>query len=422
MKTLLGFLLFIGVALAGTAYWYFRPSTPGEVPWPLQSLSRGTLVEAVSATGVLEPHEVCAVTSEAAGRIVEIAPGADYNRTVAVGQALVELDKTLARDKLAQASVAIEAARADVARAQAAREAAQIAFDRQEELVKKGGFQKDADVAKAQLRAAEVAVLAAEVRVKEAEAGKQLAETGLAMTTLKAPRAGVIVKRHESLLLGQNVSPLSPAPLLLIADTLQTMEIHVHIAEADISRVSAGNRATFTVNAYPNDVFVGKVTEKRPTPTSIQGAVYYTVIVGVDNVRDADGGWKLLPGMPASVDVIRREHADVWRVPTAALAFQPDDHRWSDDARTKLARSPGPDWRTVWVLDAQKRPTPLRVRVGGTNARGEEGFQDQQFTEVLEWDPDLKLDPTAPETWPRIITGPPPSGKPGVLEKGIKIY
>jgi HlyD family secretion protein len=208
----------------------------------------------------------------------------------------------------------------------------------------------------------------------------------------------------------------------VLADTLKTMEIRAQVAEADVSRVSVGNRVTFTVNAYPNDTFVGKVTEKRPTPTSIQGAVYYTAIVAVENVWDAGAGsWKLLPGMPSSVDVIRREHADVWRAPTAALGFQPDEHHLTAEARGKLARRPGPDWRTVWVLDERKQPTPLWIRVGGVNAHGEEGFQDQQFTEVLEWEPEQKFDAHAPETWPQLIIGPPP-GKPGLLDKGIKVF
>ncbi len=435
MKKLLALLALCAVLLAGLGWWLSRPAHSTEEKWPVQPVAFGSMIDSVSATGTVQPQEVAWVASELPGRVQTIEPEADYNRAVKAGQPLIQLDKELALGKVDQGTVAIELARADVDRAKAARFAADLALTRQRELMQKGGFQKDVDVAEAQLKAAEAVVKAAEVRVKEAEVGKKLADTGVSMTTLKAPCDGIVIKR--SVALGQTVSPMTQAPLLVIARSLQTMEVHAQIAEGDVAKVREGSRASFTVNAY-EDHFTGKVISVRKGSSTPQGfgplysptgpgtgAVYYTAIVAVDNVWNSGlNSWKLLPDMPASVDVVRHEHAETWKVPTAALGFQPDESHLTEAARAKLANSKGPDWRPVWVLDAQKRPTPLWVRVGGANALGEPGIQDQQYTEVLEWQNDLQPtpDPKKPETWPQVITGPPPGGKPGLLDKGIKIF
>jgi len=110
------------------------------------------------------------------------------------------------------------------------------------------------------------------------------------------------------------------------------------------------------------------------------------------------------------VDIIRRAHDPVWKLPTAAVNFQPDPSVQTEAARAKLARwqnSPErKDWRAVWVLGQDNRPWPLFVRLEGQGAHGEPGIQDSQFSEVLEWDPELKPpDPGNPSGYPQVVIG-----------------
>src|SRR5262249_29285462 len=149
--------------------------------------------------------------------------------------------------------------------------------------------------------------------------------------------------------------------------------------EADIGPVRKGLEAVFTVSAYSEDEiqFRGKVKEVRPMPTSVQGAVYYTTVISADNQKDsATGEWRLRPGMTASVDIIRREHKSVWKVPSAALNFQMDPLYQGDAARARMAewrgRKDSEDWKPLWVWDRQRgEPWPVFVRVGGGGKSGE---------------------------------------------------
>jgi hypothetical protein len=145
-------------------------------------------------------------------------------------------------------------------------------------------------------------------------------------------------------------------------------------------------------------------------PANERGAVYYKVVIDVGNERDkATGDWLLRPGLTASVDIIRRVHSAAWKLPTAALNFEPPAAQQTEAARAKLTRLPDAAdhdrWQTVWIVGEDNKPWPVFVRTGGKNARGEIGIQDGSFTEVLEWDPEWK------PTMLQVITGMPASKK-----------
>jgi HlyD family secretion protein len=192
------------------------------------------------------------------------------------------------------------------------------------------------------------------------------------------------------------------------------MQVQAQVVEGDIRKVRPGLKAEFTVSGEGDNepTFRGTVADLRLVPTNDRGAVYYKVILGVANERDrATGEWLLRPGLTASVDVLRRVHEGVWKLPSAALNFQPDDALLSQAARAKLGRRLSARdrdlWHPVWVPGPGNKPWPVFVRLGGTNAQGEAGLQDSQFTEVLEWDPDLEPtpDPRVSSTFPRVIIG-----------------
>jgi hypothetical protein len=181
------------------------------------------------------------------------------------------------------------------------------------------------------------------------------------------------------------------------------------VVEGDVNKITRGMPVEFTVSGGGNaePTFQGRVEDIRLTPSSDHGAVYYKVIVEVRNRKNPDtGDWHLRPGQTATVEVLRRVHERAWKVPAAALSFQPEPAVLTEAAKAKLAHWQGAKdhdlWQPVWVVGTDKKPWPVFVRTGGT-----EGIQDVQFTEVVEWDPEIKekLDSKDSATFPRLIIG-----------------
>jgi HlyD family secretion protein len=426
VKKLLLILVGIGVALVLAAYWLnssLRP--PDEGQFTTASVERGSIVEAVNATGILQPRELIAVSSGLPGEVKEIDKRADFNQVVEKGQPLLRLDNRAAVIKKEQAEIAVGAAQAAVDAAQASVDAAKAARDRMQELFKISGAKRsDVDQSELALRVAEAQRKLADIKVKEANEGLRAAILGLEMTIVRAPGDGVIIDRR--VFLGQMVAPTLPTPLFTIASDLRHMQLFAQIAEGDISRVIPGLEATFTVYAYSegNDTFTGVVRQTRLKETSVQGAVFYSAVIDVENreISQSRGSWMLRPGMTATVDIQRRKHDNTWKMPNAALSFQLDEHYQSPEAKSKLehwTRLPQKDdWKPVWILK-DKKPWPIFVRVGGRDRNGDTGIKDGQFTEVLEWDPEV-ISPAGaagPTENPQVIIAAPPVTKPSIFDK-----
>src|SRR4051812_38501584 len=191
VKRLLAVLALFAAALtAGAVYWRHSAAKPVADGAVWQPMEYGSILETVSATGVLQPRDAVAVGTELAGKVAEVL--VDIPQAVEKDQPLVRMDDRLARLRVKQAEVAVELAKADVARAQAGRDAANVAVQRADEQLKAGGLQRDKDMAEAALKSAEAAIHVAEVKVHEAEAAQQLAEHGLALCAVRAPTAGVV--------------------------------------------------------------------------------------------------------------------------------------------------------------------------------------------------------------------------------------
>jgi HlyD family secretion protein len=221
----------------------------------------------------------------------------------------------------------------------------------------------------------------------------------------------VVLDRRVTL--GQVVGPPASAQLFTLAAGLDPVQVIAQVAEGDVAKVARGQRARFTAAGADEPVFPGRVEEVRPVPANDRGAIFYQAVIEAHNSRDSTTGeWRLRPGLTASVEIVRRAHEGAWKVPAAALDFQPDDALLTDAARAKLRQgppAPADHWRTVWDLGADNHPWPVFVRVGGRDGRGEEGIQEGPFTEALGWDPGLRPAPDArdPATLPRLITGTP---------------
>jgi HlyD family secretion protein len=446
VKKLLLMLVLVGIGLVLGAYGLNHFSAGrrnSEEGFTLASAEWGSIAETVSATGVVQPKEVIAVGSELSGRVIEIYPRAEVNQEVQEREPLLKLDDRLAQLKLEQARTAVQLAQADVTRAEAARDAARVRVGRLRQLLEKTevGYQKDLDEAEIQLRVADAAVREAQLKVEQAQGVEKQAQYGVELTLVRAS-AGLDSTSRSSLekrrftiidrkvVPGQLIAPPASAQLFLLASPLARMHVHAQVSENDIGRVRQGLPATFTVYAYTDDEarFAGQVVEIRQS-SNVHGAVFYDTVIDVSNQRDAKTGeWKLRLGMTAAVDIILRKHVNVWKVPTAALSLQLDEHYQSEAAKARLAawqsRTDRDNWKPVWILDSQGKPWPIFLRISGRNAAGETGIEDGQHVEVLEWDPqlDLKPDPAHRASYPQLITNAPAYKKRGFIEPNVKVF
>jgi HlyD family secretion protein len=445
VKTLLTISLFCGATLTGTALcigtWFGGASDPGA--YTTVGVEFGRASETVTATGTVQAREVIPVGSDLSGKVVEVL--ADYNQVVREGDVLARLDQSAAKQHLKQAELAVEQARVAVKQAEASRDAAEKVADRERQRSPEVRRQPDMDVVESQLRTAEVAVEAAKVKVREAEEAQRQAEWELQLTTIRVPtlsasasqaqprdgigtlapdgaasskpRTFVVLERKVSL--NQQIAPPASGSLFTLAGDLERMEVQAQVAEGDINKVVRGQRVDFTVsgNTDHEPTFTGKVKDVRLVPISDHGAVYYKVLIDVQNQRNADGDWHLRPGQTANVEIVRRVHDAVWKMPGSALNFQMDIapsaavqaklQQWQDKADRAL-------WRQVWVLNAEDKPWPIFVRLD--NRAGEQaGIQETLASEVLEWDPELAPAPNPKDatTFPRVITSAPLSKSSG---------
>jgi hypothetical protein len=229
----------------------------------------------------------------------------------------------------------------------------------------------------------------------------------------------------RKLQLGQQVGPGSSDPLFTLARDYDRIEVHAQVAEGDIGRVKKGLTASFTVTAFSDEniEFSGKVKEIRPLPSNLKGAIFYDTVVAVENQKDGHTGeWRLRPGMTAAVDIVRRKHNNVWKVPSAALNFQMEDAYQSDAAREHVRewrqRPDQANWKPVWIWDPDRgTPWPVFVRIGGVNKDDEPGLKDGGFNEVLEWEPGREPD----DTPMRVIIAAPAAHTPGIFDRPANI-
>ena|GEM_PF-1648149 len=441
VKKLMLILILAGAAATAAAYgWHWwREHETEHIAYTLERVQRGTLDEVVSATGRLRPREIYIVGSEVPGKVTAVL--ADYNQTVAEGDVLLHLDDRLAKARLEQADIAVQLARLALHQAEIQHDTAAKLLKRLRDMDKEVRNPEDVDIAEGKWRAAEVAMEEARHKIRQAENARRQAEVALRLTIVRAPilesagtsasqshrpgtgvvvedlepsrskRSFVVLERKVSV--NQEIGSSNQGHLFTLASDLQRMRVTAEVGESDIDKVHRSMTARFTVgNADENaPKYYGVIEDIHLMPSIEHGAVYYQVEIDVRNERDtASSDWKLRPGLTASVDIIRRSHHDVWKVPSAALNFEPAAEQQSAAARKKLAQRDSlphsEEWQTVWIPGADGRPWPIFVRTGGKGAHGETGITADRFTEALQWDDEVK-DPAMLQ----VITAAPPPKK-----------
>ncbi|HTN49645.1 MAG TPA: efflux RND transporter periplasmic adaptor subunit [Burkholderiaceae bacterium] len=308
-------VLAAAVLLAVGAWWLSRSGD--EAPkYRLARVERGPLTATVSSTGTLNPVTSVQVGTQVSGQIKELF--VDFNSPVKEGQLIARIDPETFQYRMRQAEADLEAARSSLNRSRVAQANSQRDLQRTKELVARN-FVSPAELDRAQstfdLAAAEVRTAEAVVQQREAQLAS--ARIDLSRTDIRAPVDGVVIKRSVDV--GQTVAASLQAPeLFIIAKDLRDMQVETSIDEADVGRIRVGQRATFTVDAFPGRTFSGEVRTVRKAPQNAQNVVTYIAIVSAINDRG-----ELLPGMTANVRIVTDTRESVLKVQNGALRFRP---------------------------------------------------------------------------------------------------
>jgi HlyD family secretion protein len=357
-------------------------------------VKQGDLAVSVTATGNLTPTKQVNVGSEESGIVVDVF--VQNNDHVTKGEPLAQLDPSRLKDALVQSQAQLLSAQATVAQNQATVDQSGATLRRYQEVARLSGGKvpsaTELDTARGDYERAQANLKAAQAAVAQARAAVSTNQTSLAKATIYAPVNGVVLSRQVEP--GQTVAAqFNVATLFTIAEDLSSMKLDVKVDEADVGEVQVGDRATFSVDAYPGRTFQGQVTRidlganatpsvnsAGTTATSTTNVVAYTASLSVQNPDLV-----LRPGMTATASVLASVQKNQLLVPNAALRFTPDG--WKSDAggpfqlggpkqgsggfgvagQEKKADIGRGSRQTVYVLDGKGDPKPVNVVVGSTD-------------------------------------------------------
>lgn len=328
--------------------------------YALASVERGELMLSVSATGTLSPLIRVQVGSQVSGIIEKMY--ADFNSQVNKGDVIAQIEPSLFKAQVAQAQANFESAVAVQEKAWVTVREADRQLARTKQLLERNMIAESAaDTAQFGYEGAIVEHKVKKAAVAHAQAALDQARINLAHTTIYAPIDGVVLSRDVDV--GQTVAASLQAPTLFtIAQDLRRMQIDTSVDEAFIGTIREGQDVNFTVFAYPNQVFEGKVAQIRLSPRLESEVVLYNCIIHVDNSE-----LKLKPGMTATVTIEVSRRQDVLKVPNAALRYIPDLPPERLKALQKQLNVKKNE-ALIWTL-VENELKPVKVRLGLSSDR-----------------------------------------------------
>lgn len=357
-------LLLLALAAAGAGWrWYNGRADDAELEYRTNPVSRGDIVQSVTANGQINPVKNVQVGSQISGIIKDLY--VDFNSPVTNGQIIAQIDPSTYQQNLTQAE-------AELANAKASLFYAELNHRRTKglgELVSAA----ELDKAVADLRSAEAAG-----RMREAAVNR--AKVDLERTTIYAPIDGVVISRNVDV--GQTVAASFTAPtLFIIANDLSKMQIEAAVSEADVGGIEVGQNVDFSVDAFPGRTFHGEVMQIRYAPVTNQNVVTYTTIVEVSNPD-----LKLRPGMTATASIITAQRNGALKLPNAALRFRPPEvaaaqnrtnveppagsapRNGTDRVTSGRGSRGGDDWQQRMQNMSPEERAAMRAKFAGANA------------------------------------------------------
>lgn len=362
-------VIMVLIVISGGLYWHYSKGAE-EIRYKTVKAVRSDLRSVIQATGTLDAVETVDVGTQISGTVKEIY--IDYNSVVKKGQLIAEIDSATQQADVAQAEANLMAAEADLMNSEAVLSNAVKSLARTRKLAEKDLIAKaDVDTDEKTYLTSKAQVAASRAKIAQYRATLNKAKINLGYTQIYSPVDGVVIAKNVEK--GQTVAASYQTPSIAeIAKDLSQMQVEVNVDEADIGGVREGQKATFTVDAHPNDPFEGTVTQVRFSPTTTDNVVTYIVIVKVSNNKGL-----LMPGMTANVSLIVEEREDVVIVPNSAFRFKPAEP-------SESAGQPGvPRMGAQTIAEVKahgvyllNKNTPERVEV-------KRGISDGQNTEII---------------------------------------
>jgi HlyD family secretion protein len=359
--------LIAGTVLVGGAGVYWMAHRAAPTHYVTTAVTQGDVVTTITASGSVNPVVVVEVGSYVSGTIETLS--CDYNTQVHKGQLCAKIDP-----KPYQVLVDQDQADLDVAKAQLVKDQANVVYtkinhERLDLLFSQNSTSHDAADAALNAYNQAVALVGLDVaQIAQKAAALKAAQINLDYTNIVSPVDGTVVSRNVTA--GQTVASSFQTPtLFLIATDLTKMQIDTNVSESDIAGAVEGANASFTVDAFPQRTFQGRVAQVRQAPVSVQNVITYDAVITVDNPD-----LLLKPGMTATARIVTAQALKVLRVPAQALRFTP-----AAAAKLGLAKAATPGQRVIWVERAGKLVSiPVTV-----------GLVDDTFAEIKAGD--LKL-------------------------------
>jgi len=323
------------------AYYTFFNAEGVSVSYQMGKVDRGDIRAFVNSTGTVEPLRKVEIGSLVSGIVKKVY--VDFNSKVKKGELLVRLDPS-------PYDAQLNKAKADIARAKAEFSSMETVYESNKKLYEKNLISKyefDDSIAQYTTSLASIA---------QAEAALAIAETNLRATLVRSPLDGFVMSRRVED--GQAISSAdSRSALLTIAEDITKMRVNANVSEADIGRVMEGNEVHFTVDAYREMTFTGRVWQVRNQPMITDNVVTYDVVILVDNPE-----LKLKPGMTAEVSILVSEKINVLRIPKAAIRFIPPPGSNIIETDKEIING-----SVIWVESGGDVIKPLEIKTGAGN-------------------------------------------------------
>ncbi|WP_312206509.1 efflux RND transporter periplasmic adaptor subunit [Epilithonimonas hominis] len=331
-------------------YKYFTTEKKASIAVQTVKLSKQNVTTSVTATGTVEPVDQVDVGTQVSGIINHIY--ADYNSPVKKGQLLAELDKTNLQESVNNALAQYNASLNEL-------NYYQQNYNRQNNMYKSGV------ISKAYYEQAAYQVKNSQETVSQRKTALAQARTNLSYANIYAPIDGIILSREVEE--GQTVAASMTTPTLFtIAKDITKMQVEANVDEADIGGVEVGQRVSFTVDAYPQEEFSGRVRQVRLSATTESNVVTYTVIIDADNPEQ-----KLKPGLTATITIFTQELKDIDTVPASAIAFSPDTETLQKYYQQNQIKAKIPEIKTgkgkekyIWIKNNDGSLSQKQITVG----------------------------------------------------------
>ena len=334
------------IAAASVLFLVFRPSGKEHVTLETARVERIDISSSVTATGTVEPVTKVEVGTQVSGIISKLY--VDYNDVVKAGQVIAEMDKVNLQAELSAANAQLATAKTEFEYQEKEYNRMKTLHDK--ELVSDSEF----DQAQYQYQSARNAY-------SQTQASYTKVKRNLSYATITSPIDGVVISKAVEE--GQTVAAgFSTPTLFTIAKDLTDMQVVANVDEADIGQVKEGQRVTYTVAAYPDDVFEGRVRQVRLEATTTSNVVTYEVVINAPNPD-----LKVKPGLTATITIYTLEEDDVLSVPTKALRFSPDPEIMKSLGITVEGEATRSDsTKNVWVRNGDTI-RPVQVVAGNTS-------------------------------------------------------